>query len=161
MTASFIPSILDELDDVVITSPQNNQVLKYNSTSQKWENGTGGGVSVLDDLTDVVISSPASGQVLRHNGTNWVNTQLAHNDLSGIGANTHAQIDTHISSNHVNSFNGRIGAVLPAEGDYSLNLLSDVAITTPSAGHVIRHNGTSWLNAQLAHSDLNLDPDPC
>ena len=34
---------LDDLGDVDITSPSNGQVLKYNGTSQKWENGTGGG----------------------------------------------------------------------------------------------------------------------
>ena len=33
---------LSELTDVSISNPSNNQVLKYNSTSQKWENGTGG-----------------------------------------------------------------------------------------------------------------------
>ncbi len=54
--------------------------------------------SVLDELDDVGLTSPAGGQVLRHNGVNWVNAQLAHGDLSGIGANTHAQIDTHIAS---------------------------------------------------------------
>ena len=30
---------LNDLDDVVITSPANGLVLKYNSTSGKWENG--------------------------------------------------------------------------------------------------------------------------
>lgn len=54
--------------------------------------------SILDELDDVVISSPASGQVIRYNGTNFVNAQLAHADLSGIGVNTHTQIDTHIAS---------------------------------------------------------------
>lgn len=38
-------STLAGLTDVNITSPSNNQVLKYNSTSQKWENGAGGGSS--------------------------------------------------------------------------------------------------------------------
>lgn len=38
-------STLAGLTDVDITSPSNNQVLKYNSTSQKWENGAGGGSS--------------------------------------------------------------------------------------------------------------------
>lgn len=32
-----------DLTDVTVSNPSNGQVLKYNSTSQKWENGTGGG----------------------------------------------------------------------------------------------------------------------
>lgn len=31
---------LNDLDDVTISSPTNGQVLKYNSTSGKWENAT-------------------------------------------------------------------------------------------------------------------------
>ena len=34
---------LDKLEDVNISAPTNGQVLKYNSVTQKWENGTGGG----------------------------------------------------------------------------------------------------------------------
>jgi len=33
---------LDNLTDTDISNPSNNDVLKYNSTTQKWENGTGG-----------------------------------------------------------------------------------------------------------------------
>jgi len=36
-------SALDDLTDVDITTPSNGDVLKYNATAQKWENGTGGG----------------------------------------------------------------------------------------------------------------------
>ncbi len=47
-------SSLSQLDDVSISTPTNNQVLKYNSTTQKWENGTGGGggTSDYEDLTN-------------------------------------------------------------------------------------------------------------
>lgn len=34
---------LNKLEDVNISAPSNGQVLKYNSVTQKWENGTGGG----------------------------------------------------------------------------------------------------------------------
>lgn len=30
--------LLSDLDDVTITNPQNNHILKYSSTSGKWEN---------------------------------------------------------------------------------------------------------------------------
>lgn len=98
MQATFIPSILDEFDDVQIATPVNNQVLKYDSASGKWKNADYTEILSLTGLSDVVITTPASGQVLRHNGTNWVNVQLAHSDLSGTGTNTHAQIDSHLAS---------------------------------------------------------------
>ena len=50
----------------------------------------------------------------------------------------------------VTSFNGRTGAVSPAEGDYSLNLLSDVTITSPTNGQVLTYNGTAWVNGSLS-----------
>ena len=47
----------------------------------------------------------------------------------------------------VNSFNGRIGAVVSAEGDYNLDQLGDVVITSAAAGQVLRYNGSAWVNA--------------
>jgi hypothetical protein len=85
---------LDDLTDVVITSPSTGQVLKYNGTN--WINDTvsGGSAGTLDDLTDVVITSPSTGQVLKYNGTNWINdtdsgialTNLSVTDAGGDGS---------------------------------------------------------------------------
>lgn len=47
------------------------------------------------------------------------------------------------------SFNGRVGAVSPAEGDYTLNQLGDAIITSPSNGQVLQYNGSNWVNAAL------------
>ena len=49
-------------------------------------------------------------------------------------------------ANLVTSVFGRIGAVVATEGDYSLTQLSDVTITTPSSGQVLKYNGTAWVN---------------
>ena len=46
----------------------------------------------------------------------------------------------------VSSVFGRTGAVVATEGDYSLTQLSDVTITTPSTGQVLKYNGTAWVN---------------
>ena len=46
----------------------------------------------------------------------------------------------------VSSVFGRTGAVVATEGDYSLTQLSDVTITTPSTGQVLKYNGTDWVN---------------
>jgi hypothetical protein len=58
---------INDLDDVVITTPTNNQVLKY--TSPNWINDFLG----LGDLLNVSIASLAIGQFLRFNGTIWQN----------------------------------------------------------------------------------------
>lgn len=47
----------------------------------------------------------------------------------------------------VYTFNSRQGTVLPLEGDYSLNLLSDVTVSTPTTNQVLQYNGTNWVNA--------------
>ncbi len=73
-------SDLDDLDDVVISSASNGQVLKYNSTSQKWENANeSGGASDLDDLDDVTITTPTDGQALLYDATNqiWKNGSVS------------------------------------------------------------------------------------
>ena len=46
----------------------------------------------------------------------------------------------------VTSVFGRTGAVVATEGDYTLTLLGDVTITTPSSGQVLKYNGTGWVN---------------
>jgi hypothetical protein len=51
-------SDLFELNDVVITSPSNNDILKYNATTEKWENGEGGDVLGYDETLDVLGLPP-------------------------------------------------------------------------------------------------------
>jgi outer membrane murein-binding lipoprotein Lpp len=76
-----IPSTLDDLSDVAISSPSSDQVLKYNGTA--WVNSAApaSGATNLDGLSDVVITSPASTHHLRYNGTNWVNAVIPASDL--------------------------------------------------------------------------------
>jgi hypothetical protein len=47
----------------------------------------------------------------------------------------------------VTSVFGRTGDVVAAEGDYNLNQLGDVTITTATNGQVLKYNGTAWVNA--------------
>lgn len=74
---SDIPSDIEDLDNVVITSAQNGQVLAYDGINDKWTNANAsGGASTLDDLSDVDLTTPSDGQILRYDGTNqeWINS---------------------------------------------------------------------------------------
>lgn len=59
------PNSLKHLEDVTLSNPSNNQVLKYNSTTSKWENGTGGGSGAVATIVagnniDVDATDPAN-----------------------------------------------------------------------------------------------------
>ena len=47
------------------------------------------------------------------------------------------------------SFNGRVGSVTPAEGDYNLTQLGDVIITSATNSQVLQFNGSNWVNATI------------
>ena len=70
---------LDELHNVLISSPANGQALTYDSATQLWKNATP--ASTLDALTDVTINSGtlAGGQVIKYDAgtTQWVNGAAA------------------------------------------------------------------------------------
>lgn len=51
---------LSELTDVNISSPSNGQVLKYNSTSSKWENANESGGSSWTDVTGTLTAGATS-----------------------------------------------------------------------------------------------------
>lgn len=51
---------------MLVTNPQDGDVLKYDAASGTWLNGTG------SDFAPT-ITSPQNGQVIKYNGTAWVN----------------------------------------------------------------------------------------
>ena len=57
------------------TGASNTQVLKYNSSTNKFVPGVASTVVAIDDLTDVEITSPTNNQVLKYSSVSntWVN----------------------------------------------------------------------------------------
>ena len=53
-------STLSGLSDVNLTSPSNNEILKYNSTTSKWENGTGGGHNMISNTPESTLLTSIS-----------------------------------------------------------------------------------------------------
>jgi hypothetical protein len=75
---------LDDLTDVVITSPVNQHILMYDGAFSRWVNLVAPWARNLDDLLDVAITTPNTGQTLRYNGTTWVNGRLNLDDLLDV-----------------------------------------------------------------------------
>jgi hypothetical protein len=72
---SGLPEDLEDLADVNISGLTNGQILRYDSTTGKWENTDQGNLD-LSDLNDVSIVSPSNGQVLVYNSSTskWENS---------------------------------------------------------------------------------------
>jgi multidrug efflux pump subunit AcrB len=109
---------LDELDDVIITSPTTGQVLRFNGTNwvddyltlndianvntagattgeflkfdgTDWVPDSIPTINALDDIGDVNVTAAVNGDVLKFNGTNWV-------PLSNVA--TESYVDTAVSN---------------------------------------------------------------
>ncbi len=76
---------LDKLSDVTVTSVQNNQILKYDSSQNQWVNTSTGAVTSLDSLSDVTITAVSNGQSLQYNSTTsqWENADIVANSIDG------------------------------------------------------------------------------
>ena len=70
-------------------------------------------------------------------------------DAQGVKANIGDLFDP-ANNNAVISFNGRKGTVVPAEGDYSLNQLSDVNTTSSGEGYVLTQVGSQWVPREIS-----------
>ena len=122
-----------------------------------WQAAGGGGN--LDGLSDVVITVAATGDILRFDGTNWVDYPD-----SNYAAASHPLIASHTASGLTTGHVLRAtGATTFAFGAPAFDDLSDVTITSPTTGHIIRHNGTSFVNtadtiyAAAAHTHAGTD----
>ena len=58
-----------------------------------------GNLEALDNVGDVVITSAATGQVLQYDGTNWVNSDLAISEVTGLGTGVATFLATPSSAN--------------------------------------------------------------
>jgi len=134
---------IDDLEDIVITSPQGGQFLVYDAVTSKWVNTA----VDLADLDDVTIVTPSTGDVLYFDGEGWVNQRLDTDDVDE-GTNlyyTDQRADDRIAAASVTD-------------------LSDVTVTTPADGEFLVFDGEEWVNRTVsldeldaAAADLDLD----
>ena len=112
-----IPTDLDSLTDVTITTPAADQIIKYNGTAWVNSAAAAAGAATLDELTDVVIATPLKGHLVVHNGTNFVNS----NTIETSGAAVKALIVKGAASQTANLLEiqnsaGTIAAYISASG---------------------------------------------
>lgn len=103
-------SVLNELNDVTISSPADKQVLMYDAASAHWKNSLVTLVTSLDNLTDVDVDSPSDGQVLTWSASlsKWIASSSGGVDMTAVwnalAANTNQQINTSHLSDALNAY---------------------------------------------------------
>jgi hypothetical protein len=118
LNASLAPgsSALDDLSDVVISSPVDDQFLRYNGST--WVNETvATGGAALDDLTDVTITSATQYDILHYNGSAWINKDTPRLVRVGIAVDADSSAKLKIA--------GQYGSTLYDAGNSSTALTLD------------------------------------
>lgn len=164
-------TVLDELEDVEITTAQDKDVLRYDATSGKWINHELEVELDLADLQDLDIDGTtlADGDILKYNATSgkWENEELhiAVNleDLGNVTISNPLTDGAILKYDGVNKcwVNGTIPNI------QSLNDIEDVIITNPQASQVLRYDDVlgAWINSNggggggeyIAGDGINID----
>lgn len=147
---------IPELTDVELTNLANGEILKYNSSNNKWENqpDNGGGGS-LDNLTDTNITTPiTNGSSLVYNTSNskWENSLLV-------------DIDTlnNLSDTNISSLADKDFLLYDSTSSKWINTpsiidnLKNVNISSVANNEILKYNSTSskWENNNLNLNEIN------
>jgi hypothetical protein len=114
----------------------------------------GGGAVALPDLTDVDNGLLYTNHfIFQADGSQYTASTYSHAWLDDIGTNTHTDIDTHISTDHVNTFNARTGDVIPLANDYTWG---DIDKTVSDIDDITTKSHTSLTDIGTnTHSDID------
>lgn len=149
-------SNLNELSDVIITTPSSGQFLQYDGVF--WEN-----IDLNLETLNNVSGSAVSGQFLNFNGTNWIPSDVIQSldDLSNVIEGTPSETDALVYSGgtwvpsglsplinsliNVDSVNGKTGVVV-----LDLNDINDVSTSGVSETDVLVYNSGTWVPSGLS-----------
>lgn len=157
---------IGDLENVEITSPQNGQVLGFNSTTGKWENqnsgGGGGGSTTLAGLNDVNITNPAEGDGLVYNSQTgkWVN-QAGGGGGTTVVANPSGQASADLQKLQV----GNVIYGIPSNeelvltSEHAITLLGNNANTHMNYDKVLYQEGNNFINYDTTTGFWTVDED--
>jgi len=121
---------------------------------QYYEIGTGGITLTIPNASSSAIGGVI---VIRNHGASSATVSCPTADLSDGSASTSFTLDSEQTRAFVWASTNRLHEITDS-ASLSLNDLTDVTITSASAGEVLRYDGTKWADAQLAYSDLSGTP---
>jgi hypothetical protein len=132
---------LKDIGDVTAPAPSNNDLLKFNTTTSKWESGTVPASSISDFDTEVANNSAVTANTAKV--TNATHT----GDVTGSGALT-------IANNVVSDSKLRDSASLSVIGR-SVNSIGDPSdIVASIDGQVLRRSGTALVFGTVATAGI-------
>lgn len=140
---------LNSLDDVITVAPYvpiNNQVLTFDTS-------VGGGTWIPKTFTTSLSVQSDGTAVASRQTLNFISGSNATVAVTDDSANGRINV-TVSATGAVQSVFGRTGTIVAQEGDYTLDQLGGVTISGTPSSRVLRHNGTAWVDAVLAASDI-------
>lgn len=143
--------LLDNQYELPIASDEELGGIKVGNNLSIDENGVlsadATSIEELNDIGDVNISDVSVGQILKYGGTSvgWQNEDEYEYELPKASANTLGgiKVGSNLSIDNDGTLNATGGSSVSALDD-----LSDVDITTPTVGQILKYGGTStgWVN---------------
>jgi hypothetical protein len=161
---------LDDLTDVTLDSPTDNQFLRHDGTD--WKNETVTLVDTVNSLTDAVITTPSDGQVLTYDSAdqNWKNETLpsaaapALDDLTDVVISSPTDLQVlrrnHAGSNWINASldSERVG-LSQANGNGSttlFNIAHGLGSTPTYAFISVAQSGSAFIGTQYTVDSTNI-----
>lgn len=166
----FSGKVLNDISDVVITTPADNEVLAFNSASGEWINQTAAeaGLSTVGhshveaDITN--LDHYTSTDFTTDFGAKSTTDLSEGTNLYYTTTRVNSDIDTRVTKSFVDALNvdadtldGIDSTGFATSGhSHAINALSDVVITTPADNEVLAFNSASgeWINQTAAEAGL-------
>lgn len=126
--------IFNDLTDVTLTSPVNNNVVVYDNASSSWVNKT---------LNQIGVS-----EIGHNHDTNSIVSGVFSNARISESSVTQHQNALTITENQITDLQDYLTNI----NSESINSLNDVNISTPSTGQILSYDGTNWISSNLPTS---------
>ena len=130
---------LDEIHDVRITNPVNNQVLTYDSATQLWKNAT----NTPDGVTSITATSPLTGGTITSTGSIGLNQSLLSITRSQVSDFTSGTVAVAGTASYATNSGTAVFATTSGTATYATNSGTAVFATTSGTATYATTSGTA------------------